>query len=466
MLKEYQTVTEVVGPLMLVEGVEGIKFEELVEIEIQTGEKRRGRVLEVDGDKALVQLFEGSSGINLKNTKVRFLGRPLELGVSSDMIGRIFDGLGNPIDDGPKIIPEKRMDINGVPINPVARDYPSEFIQTGVSAIDGLNTLVRGQKLPIFSGSGLPHSQLAAQIARQARVLGEGEKFAVVFAAMGITFEEAQFFIDDFTKTGAIDRAVLFINLADDPAIERIATPRMALTCAEYLAFEMDMHVLVILTDMTNYAEALRETSAARKEVPGRRGYPGYLYTDLSTIYERAGRIKGRKGSITQIPILTMPEDDITHPIPDLTGYITEGQIILSRDLYKKGIQPPINVLPSLSRLKDKGIGEGKTREDHADTMNQLFAAYAAGVEARELAVILGEAALSETDKAFAKFAEEFESRYVNQGYYTNRSITDTLDLGWELLKLLPRVELKRIRDEYLDKYLPLESDDSEGVEK
>ena len=466
MLKEYQTVTEVVGPLMLVEGVEGIKFEELVEIEIQTGEKRRGRVLEVDGDKALVQLFEGSSGINLKNTKVRFLGRPLELGVSSDMIGRIFDGLGNPIDDGPKIIPEKRMDINGVPINPVARDYPSEFIQTGVSAIDGLNTLVRGQKLPIFSGSGLPHSQLAAQIARQARVLGEGEKFAVVFAAMGITFEEAQFFIDDFTKTGAIDRAVLFINLADDPAIERIATPRMALTCAEYLAFEMDMHVLVILTDMTNYAEALRETSAARKEVPGRRGYPGYLYTDLSTIYERAGRIKGRKGSITQIPILTMPEDDITHPIPDLTGYITEGQIILSRDLYKKGIQPPINVLPSLSRLKDKGIGEGKTREDHADTMNQLFAAYAAGVEARELAVILGEAALSETDKAFAKFAEEFESRYVNQGYYTNRSITDTLDLGWELLKLLPRVELKRIRDEYLDKYLPLESEDSEGVEK
>ncbi len=466
MLKEYQTVTEVVGPLMLVEGVEGIKYEELVEIEIQTGEKRRGRVLEVDGDKALVQLFEGSSGINLKNTKVRFLGRPLELAVSADMIGRIFDGLGNPIDNGPKIIPEKRMDINGVPINPVARDYPSEFIQTGVSAIDGLNTLVRGQKLPIFSGSGLPHSQLAAQIARQARVLGEGEKFAVVFAAMGITFEEAQFFIDDFTKTGAIDRAVLFINLADDPAIERIATPRMALTCAEYLAFERDMHVLVILTDMTNYAEALRETSAARKEVPGRRGYPGYLYTDLATLYERAGRIKGRAGSITQIPILTMPEDDITHPIPDLTGYITEGQIILSRDLYKKGIQPPINVLPSLSRLKDKGIGEGKTREDHADTMNQLFAAYAAGIEARELAVILGEAALSETDKAFAKFAEEFENRYVNQGYYTNRSIIDTLDLGWELLKLLPRVELKRIRDEYLEKYLPLESEDSEGVEK
>lgn len=463
MLKEYNTVTEVVGPLMMVEGVEGVKYEELVEIEIQTGEKRRGRVLEVNGDKALVQLFEGSSGINLKNTKVRFLGRPLELGVSFDMIGRIFDGLGNPIDGGPKIIPEKRMDINGVPINPVARDYPSEFIQTGVSAIDGLNTLVRGQKLPIFSGSGLPHAELAAQIARQARVLGKGENFAVVFGAMGITFEEAQFFIDDFTKTGAIDRAVLFMNLANDPAIERIATPRVALTCAEYLAFERDMHVLVILTDMTNYAEALRETSAARKEVPGRRGYPGYLYTDLSTIYERAGRIRGRKGSITQIPILTMPEDDITHPIPDLTGYITEGQIILSRELYKKGIEPPIDVLPSLSRLKDKGIGKDKTREDHADTMNQLFAAYATGKEARELAVILGDAALSETDKAYVAFADEFEKRYVNQGYYNNREITETLELGWELLKILPRGELKRIRDEYLEKYLPK---DSEGVEK
>lgn len=466
MLKEYRTVTEVVGPLMLVEGVEGVKYEELVEIELQTGEIRRGRVLEVQGDKALVQLFEGSSGINLKNTKVRFLGRPLELGVSYDMIGRIFDGLGRPIDDGPKIIPEKRMDINGVPMNPVARDYPSEFIQTGVSAIDGLNTLVRGQKLPIFSGSGLPHSELAAQIARQARVLGEGEKFAVVFAAMGITFEEAQFFMDDFSRTGAIDRAVLFINLADDPAIERIATPRMALTCAEYLAYQKDMHVLVILTDMTNYAEALRETSAARKEVPGRRGYPGYLYTDLASLYERAGRLKGRPGSITQIPILTMPEDDITHPIPDLTGYITEGQIILSRELHKKGIEPPINVLPSLSRLKDKGIGKGKTREDHADTMNQLFAAYAAGREARELAVILGEAALSDVDKAYAKFAEAFENRYVNQGFNNNRSIIETLDLGWELLKLLPRTELKRIRDEYLEKYLPLETEGTEGVEK
>ncbi|WP_409228031.1 V-type ATP synthase subunit B [Gudongella sp. SC589] len=462
MRKEYNTVREVVGPLMVVDGVEGVKYEELVDIELGTGEKRRGRVLEVNGDKAMVQLFEGSSGFNLGKTRVKFLGKPLELGVSEDMIGRIFDGLGRPKDDGPKIIPEKKVDINGVPINPVSRDYPEEFIQTGISCIDGLNTLVRGQKLPIFSGSGLPHGEVAAQIARQAQVLGTGENFAVVFAAMGITFEEAQFFIEDFTKTGAIDRAVLFVNLANDPAIERIATPRMALTCAEYLAYEKDMHVLVILTDMTNYAEALRETSAARKEVPGRRGYPGYLYTDLSTIYERAGRIRGRKGSITQIPILTMPEDDITHPIPDLTGYITEGQIILSRALYKKGIEPPINVVPSLSRLKDKGIGDNKTREDHADTMNQIYAAYTSGIEARELATILGESALSDADKAFAKFAEAFDNQYVNQGYENNRSIEDTLDLGWELLKIIPRGELKRIRQEYLDKYLPLEDEGDE----
>lgn len=455
MRKEYNTVKEVVGPLMIVEGVEGVKFDELVDIELKNGEKRRGRVLELNGDRAMVQLFEGSAGINLNSTKVKFLGRPLELGVSEDMIGRIFDGLGRPKDDGPKIIPEKRLDINGSPINPVARDYPEEFIQTGISCIDGLNTLVRGQKLPIFSGSGLPHGEVAAQIARQARVLGTDEKFAVVFAAMGITFEEAQFFIDDFRSTGSIDRAVLFMNLANDPVIERIATPRMALTCAEYLAYEKDMHVLVILTDMTNYAEALRETSAARKEVPGRRGYPGYLYTDLSTIYERAGRIRGRKGSITQIPILTMPEDDITHPIPDLTGYITEGQIILSRQLYKRGIEPPINIVPSLSRLKDKGIGKGKTREDHADTMNQIYAAYTSGIEARELSTILGESALSDADKAFAKFAEAFDEKYVNQGYNNNRSIEETLDLGWELLKLIPRSELKRIREEYLDKYLP-----------
>lgn len=457
MRKEYNTVREVVGPLMIVDGVEGVKYEELVDIELGNGEKRRGRVLEINGDRAMVQLFESSAGINLKSTRVKFLGKPLELGVSEDMIGRIFDGLGRPKDNGPKIIPEKKVDINGVPINPVARDYPEEFIQTGISCIDGLNTLVRGQKLPIFSGSGLPHGEVAAQIARQARVLNSTEKFAVVFAAMGITFEEAQFFIEDLTKTGAIDRAVLFVNLANDPAIERIATPRMALTCAEYLAYEKDMHVLVILTDMTNYAEALRETSAARKEVPGRRGYPGYLYTDLSTIYERAGRIRGRKGSITQIPILTMPEDDITHPIPDLTGYITEGQIILSRQLYKRGIEPPINVVPSLSRLKDKGIGKGKTREDHADTMNQIYAAYTSGIEARELATILGESALSDSDKAFAKFAEAFDNQYVNQGYDNNRSIEDTLDLGWDLMKIIPRGELKRIRTEFLDKYLPQE---------
>ena len=454
MLKDYRSVTEVVGPLMVVEGVEGVKFEELVEIQMQTGEKRRGRVIEIENDKAMVQIFEGSTGINLRDTTVRFLGRPLELGVSEDMIGRVFDGLGAPMDNGPKIIPEKKIDINGSPINPVSRDYPSEFIQTGISTIDGLNTLVRGQKLPIFSGSGLPHNNVATQIARQAKVLGKGDKFAVVFAAMGITFEEAQFFIDDFTETGAIDRAVLFMNLANDPAIERLATPKMALTCAEYLAFEKDMHVLVILTDMTNYAEALREVSAARKEVPGRRGYPGYLYTDLATIYERAGRIKGRNGSITQIPILTMPEDDITHPIPDLTGYITEGQIILSKELYKSGIEPPIFVIPSLSRLKDKGIGKGKTREDHADTMNQIYAGYASGREARDLAVILGDSALSDADKAFSKFAEEFEKEYVNQGYYNNRTIEETLNLGWKLLRVIPRSELKRIRDEYLDKYL------------
>ncbi|KXO16214.1 V-type ATP synthase subunit B [Peptoniphilus sp. GNH] len=462
MLKEYKSVTEVVGPLMIVEGVEGVTYEELVDIQLQNGEKRRGRVIEIEGSKAMVQIFEGSAGINLKQTSVRFLGRPLELGVSGDMIGRVFDGLGNPIDDGPRIMPEKKLDINGTPINPVSRDYPSEFIQTGISTIDGLNTLVRGQKLPIFSGSGLPHNEVAAQIARQARVLGKGDKFAVVFAAMGITFEEAQFFIDDFTKTGAIDRAVLFMNLADDPAIERLATPKMALTCAEYLAFDLGMHVLVILTDMTNYAEALREVSAARKEVPGRRGYPGYLYTDLAGIYERAGRVKGRGGSITQIPILTMPEDDITHPIPDLTGYITEGQIILSRELYKQGIQPPINAIPSLSRLKDKGIGEGKTREDHADTMNQIYAGYTAGKEAKELSVILGESALSDADKAFAKFSDEFEAKYVDQGYYTNRSIEDTLNLGWELLSILPKTELKRIKDKYIEKYLPSKTEKEE----
>nr|WP_269206006.1 V-type ATP synthase subunit B [Clostridium botulinum] len=455
--KEYKTVREVVGPLMLVDGTRGVTYDELVEIELQTGELRHGKVLEISEDKALIQLFEGSTGINLKDTKTRFLGKPLEIGLSEDMLGRVFDGLGRPKDGGPKIIPEEKRDINGEPLNPFSRDYPSEFIQTGVSAIDGLNTLVRGQKLPVFSGSGLPHAELAAQIARQAKVLGSDSKFAVVFAAMGITFEEAQFFIEDFTKTGSIDRTVLFMNLANDPAVERIATPRIALTTAEFLAYEKGMHVLVIMTDMTNYAEALREVSAARKEVPGRRGYPGYLYTDLSTLYERAGRVKGKPGSITQIPILTMPEDDKTHPIPDLTGYITEGQIILSRELYKKGIMPPIDVLPSLSRLKDKGIGKDKTREDHADTMNQLFAGYAQGKQAKELAVILGESALSETDRAYAKFADAFEKEYVSQGFNTNRTIEDTLNLGWKLLRILPRVELKRIRDEYLEKYLNTE---------
>ena len=455
MRKEYRTIQEVAGPLMMVDHVEGVKYDELVEIEQKNGEIRHGRVLEVNGDRALLQLFEGSQGLKISDARARFLGRSIELAVAPDMLGRVFDGMGRPKDDGPALIPEKRLDINGNPMNPAARDYPSEFIQTGISAIDGLNTLVRGQKLPVFSGSGLPHAQLAAQIARQARVRGTDESFAVVFAAVGITFEEADFFINDFRATGAIDRTVTFVNLANDPAIERIATPRMAITAAEYLAYDLGMHVLVIITDITNYAEALREVSAARKEVPGRRGYPGYLYTDLATMYERAGRIRDNSGSITMIPILTMPEDDITHPIPDLTGYITEGQIILSRELHRKGITPPINVLPSLSRLKDKGIGRGKTREDHADTMNQLFAAYSRGKDAKELAVILGDAALSDTDKLYAKFADAFEAEYVSQGYYTNRPIEETLEIGWKLLSILPRAELRRIRDEYLDKYLP-----------
>ena len=453
MRKEYKTIREVVGPLMLVDHVDGVKYDELVEIVQANGEHRIGKVLEVDGDSALVQLYESSQGLKIATSKVTFLGHGIELGVSRDMLGRVFDGMGRPKDGGAAIIPDKKMDINGSPMNPVARDYPAEFIQTGISAIDGLNTLVRGQKLPVFSGSGLPHAQLAAQIARQAKVLDDSEDFAVVFAAIGITFEEADYFIKDFRKTGAIERAVLFMNYANDPAVERISTPRMAITCAEYLAYELGMHVLVIMTDITNYAEALREVSAARKEVPGRRGYPGYLYTDLATLYERAGRIRGKKGSITQIPILSMPEDDKTHPIPDLTGYITEGQIILSRDLYQRGIRPPIDVLPSLSRLKDKGIGEGKTRADHADTMNQLFAAYARGKEAKELAIILGEAALSDTDKIYAKFATAFEERYVSQGYTTNRSIVDTLSVGWELLSLLPKSELKRIKDGFIDAY-------------
>lgn len=458
MIREYKTIEEVAGPLMLVRKVDGVKYDELGEIELPDGSVRRCRVLEVNGDNVLVQLFESSAGLNLAQSKVRFLGHGVELGVSSDMLGRVFSGMGEVIDGGPEIIPEKILDINGTPINPAARNYPSEFIQTGISTIDGLNTLVRGQKLPIFSGSGMPHANLAAQIARQAKVRGTDTNFAVVFAAVGITFEEADFFISDFKRTGAIDRTVLFINLASDAAIERISTPRMALTAAEYLAFEKNMHVLVIITDITNYAEALREVSAARKEVPGRRGYPGYLYTDLATMYERAGRKLDREGSITMIPILTMPEDDKTHPIPDLTGYITEGQIILSRDLYRKGILPPVDVLPSLSRLKDKGIGVGKTREDHAGTMNQLFSSYARGKEAKELMVVLGEAALTPIDRLYAKFADEFEKLYVNQSFYENRTIEQTLDIGWQLLKLLPRSEMKRIKPEILDKYWPKEN--------
>lgn len=460
MQREYLTVSSIAGPLILVEDTVGVKYDEIAEIKLATGEVRRGKVLEVDGGRVLVQLFEGTTGLNLAESRVRFLERRVELPVSVDILGRIFDGLGRPIDGGPAILAESREDINGSPINPDARNYPSEFIQTGISAIDGMNTLVRGQKLPIFSGSGLPHNELAAQIARQAKVISLGiganleEKFAVVFGAMGITFEEANFFITDFKKTGAIERAVLFINLADDPAIERLATPRVALTAAEYLAFRRDMHVVVILSDMTNYCDALREVSAARKEVPGRRGYPGYMYTDLATIYERAGRIKGKKGSITLMPILTMPEDDKTHPIPDLTGYITEGQIILSRELHRKGISPPIDVLPSLSRLKEKGIGEGKTREDHGDVTSQLFAAYARGKEAKELAIILGEAALSETDKIFSQFADEYERKFVAQGEYEERGLDKTLDIGWELLRMLPREELKRVKEEEIQKYM------------
>ncbi len=461
MLKQYKTIKEIAGPLLVVGGIKDVKYEEMVEVELSDGSRRRGRVLEISEDKAVVQMFEETRGLEVEGAKVTFLGKTMEIGVAKDMLGRIFDGAGRPKDGLPEIIAEEKLDINGAPINPYARDYPNDFIQTGISTIDGLNTFVRGQKLPIFSGAGLPHSEFAAQIARQAKVVkpdGTSEgNFAVVFAAMGITFEEAEFFINQFKETGAISRAVLYVNLANDPVVERITLPRIALTTAEYLAFELGLHVLVILTDMTNYCEALREISAARKEIPGRRGYPGYLYTDLSTIYERAGRIKGRKGSITQIPVLTMPEDDKTHPIPDLTGYITEGQIMLSRELHRKGIYPPIDVLPSLSRLKDKGIGAGKTREDHSGTLNQLFAAYARGKEAKELAVILGEAALSETDKKFAKFADEFEDKYVRQQTDEDRTIKETLDLGWRLLSILPKAELKRVKEEHIEKYLPKE---------
>lgn len=453
MIKEYQTVRQIAGPLLLVEATQGVKYHELVTIQLPTGETRRGQVLELENKTVLLQVFEGTTGIDVPSTRVRFLGHGITIGLSPDLLGRVFDGLGRPADNGPELIPERQADINGAPINPCARDYPDQFIQTGVSSIDGLNTLVRGQKLPIFSGSGLPHNQLAAQIIRQARVLGTREPFAVVLGAMGITHEEADYFVRDLTQTGAIERTTLILNLADEPAIERIATPRTALTIAEYLAFDLDMHVLVLLTDMTNYCEALREISAARKEIPGRRGFPGYLYTDLASIYERCGRIKARKGSVTLMPVLTMPEDDKTHPIPDLTGYITEGQIILIRAMHRRGVSPPVDVLASLSRLKDKGIGQGKTREDHADLMNQLYACYAQGKEAEELEVILGEAALTEMDKLYLRFAQQFEDRYISQGNYENRTVEQTLDLGWELLGMVPQNELKRVRDEYLQKY-------------
>lgn len=453
MIKAYKTIKEVVGPLIVVDKVTNVKYDELVRIIQNNGEQRLGKVLEINQDKAVIQLFDSSQGLKINDSKAVFTGKGLTLGVSPYILGRKFDGLGRIIDDKGHIIPEKEMDINGVPLNPVARNYPNEFIQTGISAIDGLNTLVRGQKLPIFSVSGLTHNKLAAQIARQATVLDGNDKFAVVFAAIGITFEEANYFSEVFEASDAIDRTVMFINLANDPAVERIATPRMAITAAEYLAYDLGMHVLVIMTDLTNYAEALREISAARKEVPGRRGYPGYMYTDLSSLYERAGRVKGSEGSITQIPILTMPEEDKTHPIPDLTGYITEGQIILSRSLAMKGINPAIDVLPSLSRLKDKGIGLGKTREDHADTMNQLFAAYARGKDAKELSLILGDSALSEIDQKYALFADKFEHKYLGQGFNSNRSIEETLNIGWELLSMLPKSELKRINPKYVKTY-------------
>ena len=466
MPKEYRTIQEVAGPLMLVRGVENVAYDELGEIELASGEKRRCKVLEINGNDALVQLFESATGINLSNSKVRFLGRSMELGVSEDMLGRVFDGLGRPIDGGPEILPDERRDINGLPMNPAARSYPEEFIQTGVSAIDGLNTLVRGQKLPIFSASGLPHANLAAQIAKQAKVRGSNEKFAVVFAAMGITFEESNFFVESFKETGAIDRTVLFVNLANDPAIERISTPRMALTAAEYLAFEQHMHILVILTDMTSFAEALREVSSSKGEIPSRKGYPGYLYSELATIYERAGIVRGINGSVTQIPILTMPNDDITHPIPDLTGYITEGQIVLDRSLFGNNIYPPISVLPSLSRLMKDGIGEGYTRADHQSVANQLFSCYAKVGDARSLASVIGEDELSDLDKKYLEFGKAFEGHFVGQGDQENRSIIDTLEIGWDLLRMLPREELDRIDTKILDVYYDKKDADTDSDKK
>ena len=448
--------SEINGPLVALDGIHGAGYEEMVELELQDGTTRTGRIVQMDGDRCIIQVFEGTRGLSLQNTTTTILGHPVEMSLSKELLGRVLNGSGRPIDGLGEIYWEKKEDINGKPLNPVSRTYPRNYINTGISAIDCLMTLIRGQKLPIFSGSGMQHNKLAAQIVKQANIAAEeGQEFGIVFAAMGVTNDVADYFRRSFEETGVMDRVVMFLNLSNDPIIERILTPKCALTTAEYLAFEKDMHVLVIMTDITNYAEALREVSAAKKEVPGRRGFPGYLYTNLATIYERAGRQLGKKGSITLIPILTMPEDDKTHPIPDLTGYITEGQIILSRELYRKGIHPPVDVLPSLSRLKDKGIGEGKTREDHSGTMNQLFAAYSTGKDNKELMSILGEAALTPTDLLYAKFADEFEKRYVNQGYEENRSIQETLDLGWELLSILPKSELKRIKPEYIEKYWP-----------
>ena len=455
---EYSSIKEIAGPLLIVEGVEGVSYGELVEIMPQSGAKRTGQVLEAKGDLAIIQVFEGTRDLDTANTSVRFTGETMKIGLSKDMIGRIFNGLGKPIDNLPDVVVEKMVDINGMPINPASREFPEEFIQTGISTIDTMNTLVRGQKLPIFSEAGLPHNNLAAQIARQAKVIGDqGGKFAVVFAAMGITFEEAKFFMNDFERTGAIKNMVAFMNLADDPAIERVITPRIALSTAEYLAYEHGMHILVILTDMTNYCEALREIAAARNEIPGRRGYPGYMYTDLATLYERAGKIQGVEGSVTQIPILTMPQGDITHPIPDLTGYITEGQIVVNKELHRKAIYPPINPLPSLSRLMNEGIGEGKTREDHAGVSNQLYSAYAEGMDLRDLVAVVGEEALSDRDRGFLKFAEAFEDQFIRQGTNKDRSIAESLDLGWKLFNLLPKDELKKLKTEHIEKYMKAE---------
>lgn len=453
-MKEYRTVSQIAGPLIFVDNISGVSYNEIVEITLPSGERKKGQVLDISEKIAVIQVFGTTAGISTQQTSVRFLGETMRIGLSSDMLGRAFNGLGEPRDKGPKVIPKEKVDINGLPINPYSRETPADFIQTGISTVDAMNTLVRGQKLPIFSGAGLPHNNLAVQIARQAKVVGKEEKFAVVFAAVGITHEEASFFIRDFEKTGALENAVLFLNLADDPSVERLITPKLALTTAEYLAFEQDMHVLVMITDMTNYCEALREISSARQEVPGRRGYPGYMYTDLSTIYERAGRVKGKNGTVTQLPILTMPSDDKTHPIPDLTGYITEGQIILSRDIYRKGVYPPVDVLPSLSRLMNLGIGKEKTREDHKGVADQLYAAYANGRDLRSLSAVVGEEALTETDRKFLKFADAFEDRFVRQGPYEDRAIEKTLEISWDLLSSLPEVELKRVKKEHIDKYM------------